>query len=103
MTVRSAFAAAALATSLATIAAPALAQQAQTFEAWGHTFNVPGSRPGVPFAAHRGRSAEAKASVSPGQSYASGLAGSVTNATTVDRQAPRRINVWGSWLDAPNY
>lgn len=103
MTVRSAFAAVALATSLATIAAPALAQQAQTFEARGHTFNVPGSRPGVPSAAHRGRNAEAKASVSPGQSYASGLAGSVTNGTAVDRQAPRRINVWGSWLDAPNY
>lgn len=103
MTVRSAFAAAALATSLATIAAPALAQQAQTFEAWGHTFNVPGSRPGVPSAAHRGGNAEVKASVSPGQSYASALAGSVPNGTAVDRQAPRRINVWGSWIDAPNY
>lgn len=103
MTVRSTFAAVVLATSLATIAAPALAQQAQTFEAWGHTFNVPGSHLGVPSAAHRGRNAEAKASVSPGQSYASGLAGSGTNGTAVDRQAPRRINVWGSWVDAPNY
>jgi hypothetical protein len=101
MTVRSALAAAAVAAGLATVAAPALAQQARTFEAWGHTFNVPGSGLGAPVAAPLVGNVEAKAAASPGRAYASGLAGSVANAG--DRQAPRRINVWGSWIDAPNY
>jgi hypothetical protein len=103
MTVRSALAAAAVAASLATIAAPALAQETQTFEAWGHTFNVPGSHLSVPAAAPRDRDVEAKASATPGRAYASGLAGSVANATAGDRQATRTINVWGARLDAPNY
>lgn len=95
MTIRSALAAATVATSLATIAVPALAQPAQTFQASGHALHVPGGHRSVP--------AEAKASGTPGQAYASGLSGSVANTTAFDRQGPRRINVWGSWLDAPSY
>jgi hypothetical protein len=101
MTVRSALAAAAVAAGLATVAAPALAQQARTFEAWGHTFNVPGSDPDAHVAAPPVRTVGSQASVAPERAYASGLAGSAANAG--DRPAPRRINVWGSWIDAPNY
>jgi hypothetical protein len=105
MTVRSAFAAAAVAASIAAFAAPATAQEVQTFDAWGHTFNVPGSQSAVLAAvAARNDAVLITGSIAPKRAYASARAGSaVENAAAVRVQATRTINVWGARVDAPAY
>ena len=105
MTVRSAFAAAAVAASIAAFAAPASAQEVQTFDAWGHTFNVPGSQSAVLApAVARNDAVLTTGSIAPKRAYASARAGSaVENAAAVRVQATRTINVWGARVDAPAY
>jgi hypothetical protein len=105
MTVRSAFAAAVVAASVATFAAPASAQEVQIFDAWGHTFNVPGSQSaGVAAAAARNDAVLTTGSIAPRHAYASVKAGAaVENAAAAHVQATRTINVWGARVDAPVY
>src|SRR4051812_43011248 len=113
MRVRSAFAAAVVAASIAAASAPASAQEAQTFDAWGHTFNVPGSRSAVAGAAaarkdavqrqapvQRHDSVLATGSVAPRHAYASARAGAASENAAVVHEAPRTINVWGARVDA---
>ncbi|WP_336492533.1 hypothetical protein [Methylobacterium nigriterrae] len=103
MTVRSAFAAAAVAASLAAFAAPASAQEVQSFGAWGHTFNVPGSQSAVvAVAATRNNAVLTTGSIAPKRAYASARAGApVESAVAAHGQAARTLNVWGARVDAP--
>src|SRR3569623_1655112 len=102
MTVRSTFAAAAVA-SIAAYSAPASAQEVRTFDAWGHTFNVPGSQ-SVEFVATAARhDGVTTGSVAPKRAYASVRAGATAESASVANQPTRTINVWGARVDAPAY
>ncbi|GJE45342.1 hypothetical protein [Methylobacterium soli] len=107
MRVRSAFAAAVVAASIAAASVPAAAQEVQTFDAWGHTFNVPGARSAVAGAATARKDAVprkeavlATGSVAPRHAYASARAGAASENAAVVHEAPRTINVWGARVDA---
>ena len=105
MTVRSAFAAAAVAASIAAFAAPASAQEVQTFDAWGHTFNVPDLQSAeLTAVAARNDAVLITGSIAPKRAYASARTGSaVENAAAAHVQPIRTIKVWGAWVDAPAY
>jgi hypothetical protein len=103
MTVRHALAAATVVGSLAaSTSVPALAQQAQTFEAWGHTFNVPGASFGVPAVVARDSAVRTSRPIGPNSSYASASVGTAV-ASTNSQQTVRTINVWGARLNVPAY
>ncbi|GEP08096.1 hypothetical protein [Methylobacterium oxalidis] len=100
MTVRSAIAAAAVAVSIASVAAPASAQEVRSFDAWGHSFNVPGSQSAAVAVGVRGATVLTTGSIAPERAYAS--AKSVDeNAAAADVQATRTLDVWGARVDAP--
>jgi hypothetical protein len=94
-----------IALSLGTFAAPASAQAAQTFNAWGHEFIVPGSQSSaVAASAVRDSDGLATGSITAPRAYTSAKVGDAFNAGFDARpQSARTINVWGARIDAPAY
>jgi hypothetical protein len=96
MTVRSILAAAAV---VAGFTAAAAAQEGRTFDAWGHSFEVPGSR-----AASRAVDAEPDAfgAVAPERTYVSGKVGTVVESEVLTPVTTSNvINVWGARIAVP--
>lgn len=96
MTVRSILAAAAV---VAGFTASAAAQEGRTFDAWGHSFKIPGSR-----AASRAVAAEPDAfrAVSPERTYVSGKVGTVVESEVLTPVTTSNvINVWGARIAVP--
>jgi hypothetical protein len=96
MTVRSILAAAAV---VAGFTASAAAQEGRTFDAWGHTFDVPGSR-----AASGAVAAEPDAfrAVAPERTYVSGKVGTVVESEVLTPVTTSNvINVWGARIAVP--
>ena len=101
MTIRTASAAAIIAASVAALAAPASAQEVQSFKAWGHVFNVPGAQPVVVAAADAHDAAQTTGSIATERAYASVKAGlPAENASLAHERSARTINVWGARIDA---
>ena len=84
---------------------PASSREAETFAAWGHTFNVPFVRAtAVNDAAAFGDPAPATGSVPVRSAYASTEADAAPqNASTADAQGGRTLNVWGARVSIPAY
>ncbi|KAA0125824.1 hypothetical protein CIW48_01620 [Methylobacterium sp. P1-11] len=86
-----------------TSAIPAAAEDGRSFEAWGHTFDVPGAQSGKAYvAAPRQHAVRVTPSHSPRHAYASGNAGRpLQSEAIVPAPASRTINVWGARLEVP--
>ncbi|WP_210168536.1 hypothetical protein [Methylobacterium sp. Leaf123] len=96
MTVRSILAATAV---VAGFTATAAAQEGRTIDAWGHSFEVPGSR-----AASRAIAAEPDAfrTVAPERTYVSGKVGTVVESEVLTPvTTSKEINVWGARIAVP--
>lgn len=97
MTVRSILAAAAV---VAGFTASAAAQEGRTLDAWGHSFDVPGSR--AASGAVAAAEPDAFRAVAPERTYVSGKVGTMVESevlapvTTSDV-----INVWGARIAVP--
>lgn len=97
MTVRTAFAAAIFAASVAAFAAPASAQAVGTFGAWGHTYTVPGAQ----VDAARAEALVTTGAISNKSAYAS--ANTASQKVAAPAQVVHTINVWGAQVEAPAY
>lgn len=103
MTIHSASAVTAIMAGLATFAGPVSAQPAQTFEAWGHTYIVPGSQIGVVSTTpDLATAVHGRVLVASKSTYASAKA-AASNSIATPVQKTRTINVWGARIDSPAY
>ncbi|HJE25600.1 MAG TPA: hypothetical protein K8W01_18290 [Methylorubrum populi] len=97
MTVRSILAAAAVA---AGFTASAAAQEGRTFDAWGHSFDVPGSR--AASGAFAAPEPDAFRAVAPERTYVSGTVGTVVESQVLTPVTTSNvINVWGARIAVP--
>lgn len=97
MTVRSILAAAAV---VAGFTASAAAQEGRTFEAWGHTFDVPGARAASGTVAAPER--DAFRAIAPKRTYVSGQVGTVVEGEVLAPATTSNvINVWGARIGVP--
>lgn len=102
MTIRTTSTAALIALSLGTLAAPAQAQQIQTFTGWGHEFWAPGQQAGgFSGSAAREQDVQRTGSVNTARYSSSTAPGSADVDATVPHSVGT-INVWGARLDASN-
>lgn len=96
MTARSVLAAAAVA---AGFTASAAAQEGRTFDAWGHSFDVPRSRAASEAVAAR---PDAFRAVAPERTYVSGKVGTVVESEVLTPVTTSNvINVWGARIAVP--
>lgn len=103
MTIRSALAITAIMTGLSAFTGPVSAQQVQTFDAWGHTYIVPGSQRGaVSMAPDLDTTVHGRGSIAPERAYASAKA-AASNTIVTPVQTTRTINVWGARIDRLAY
>lgn len=96
MTVRSILAAAAV---VAGFTASAAAQEGRTFDAWGHSFEVPGSQAASGAVAAK---SDAFRAVAPERTYVSGKVGTMVESEVLaPATSPNVINVWGARIAVP--
>ncbi len=92
MTVRSILAAAAV---VASFTASAAAQEGRTFDAWGHTFDVPSSR--AASGALAAAVPDTFGAVAPERTYVSGKVGTMVESEVLAPVTTSNvINVWGA-------